>query len=69
MRVTEQSRARAQRVTGRLSSARSAVLIEGEYVNAVGIAKRLDIEQTMAAKRLRREQGKPGAVTWEGLAK
>ena len=46
---------------------RAVYCIEGEHVDLAAIAERLGVARDTARDRLRREQGKDGAVTWEGL--
>lgn len=41
--------------------------IEGEYVSMVQIAARIGCIPDVAGKRYKREQAKPGPVTWDGM--
>lgn len=41
--------------------------IEGEQVTRKQIAYRLGVHPTTACIRLKREQAKPGRITWDGL--
>ena len=41
--------------------------VEGEMVSVEDIGKRIKLSAGAAANRLRREQAKPGPVTWAGL--
>lgn len=45
-----------------------SVMVEGESVHTADIAARLGVSQSTALLRLKREQAKPGAVTWGGLS-
>lgn len=42
-------------------------LVEGEMVSVEAIGKRIHLTHSAAANRLKREQAKPGPVTWAGL--
>lgn len=42
--------------------------IEGEQITTAGIALRIGTSEYVAHSRLKREQAKPGPVTWAGLA-
>lgn len=53
---------------GRLKSLKSRWQVEGESVTAEVIGARLGIAESTAMKRVKREQQKPGPVTWAGLA-
>lgn len=68
MPVTHESRMRACKRAGKQARQRVALMIEGEAMTIADIAKRTGLTYDIAAKRLRREQGKPGAVTLKGLA-
>ena len=55
----------------RRRASQAAVLlfcVEGEQVTLADIAARLGCSKDAARGRLRREQAKPGPVTWAGLS-
>jgi hypothetical protein len=61
--------ARRKGIRGRRkANAGRAVMIEGQYVTLSVIAQRIGKGESAASSRLRREQAKPGPVTWAGLS-
>lgn len=56
-----------QRAAAARSRAASGYLIDGENVNAVQVAERLGISESLARDRLRKARSMPGPVTWDRL--
>lgn len=69
MPVTPEARRMAAIAGGNASRQRAGRLcIEGEHgLTVQAIAGRLGLTDSVAMKRLKREQAKPGPVTWKGL--
>ena len=62
------SEAEARQARSRANQA-TVYCIEGETVTLAQSADRLGISRDQASSRLKRERGRPGVVTWEGLAR
>lgn len=59
----------AQRTSARRGAAKMAglYLIEGEYVTANELARRMGVDKVRALKKLGRLRAQPGPVTWAML--
>lgn len=54
-------------IAGRKHAERMKLCIEGEYIDALGIAARLGLHRDTVDRRLKHLRKQPGPITWAAL--